>query len=145
MSKDDTSSSIPATSSRNLRVLLVDDQDDLLLMLNLMFQRKRDYAVETANSGEQAMQKAPDFAPHIVVSDITMPGMDGCELMENLRRLEGETLSPFKSIALSGIDSQDDSVLTSGYDAQLTKPVDFDVLIGKIDELARDVKHSSTD
>lgn len=131
------------TSSRNLRVLLVDDQDDLLLMLDLMFKRKRDYAVETANSGQLAMQKAPTFAPHIVVSDITMPGMDGCELMENLRRLEGETLSPFKSIALSGHDVHDESVLTCGYDAQLTKPVDFEVLIGKIDELARDVKDSA--
>jgi CheY-like chemotaxis protein len=136
------STSDSASSSKlNLRVLLVDDQDDMLTMMNLMFTRHRDYAVEIANSGEQAMQKAPAFSPHVVVSDISMPDMDGCELMEKLRGLEGAQLSPFKSIALSGYDvGHDARVLTAGYDAQLTKPVDFDVLFGTIDQLARDME-----
>ena len=141
MSSDDTSTAKLKTSSGNLRVLLVDDQDDLLLMLNMMFRRRQDYSVETANSGAQAMEKASDFAPHVVVSDIGMPDMDGCELMENLRNLEGEKLSPFKAIALSGYDvGHDVRVMSSGYDAQLTKPVDFEVLLGTIDQLAGDVK-----
>jgi CheY-like chemotaxis protein len=138
----------PAMSSANpnLRVLLVDDQDDLLMMMNLMFRRRGAYAVETANSGAQAMQKASDFAPHVVVSDIGMPDMDGCELMERLRRLEGEQLSPFKSIALSGYDAGHDTrIRTAGYDAQLTKPVDFDVLFGTIDQLAGDMQDSVCD
>src|SRR6476620_10429200 len=104
-------------TTNGLRVLLVDDQDDLLQVMHILLQRRRGYQVETAQSGHQAMQKAPDFAPHVVVSDITMPGMDGCELMQNLRRLEGEEISPFRAIALSGYDTLNDSRFTQcGYD-----------------------------
>lgn len=125
----------------NLRVLLVDDHDDLLLMMNLMFKRKRGYTVETAQSGHQAMQKASDFSPHIVISDITMPGMNGIELMENLRKLEDKKLSPFKAIALSGYEADYDTrVLDCGYDAHLTKPVDFEVLVQTIDLMALGMK-----
>jgi CheY-like chemotaxis protein len=132
-------------AAANLRVLLVDDQDDLLQVMNILLQRRRGYEVETAQSGDQAMQKAPDFAPHVVVSDITMPGRDGCELMRNLRSLEGGELSPFRSIALSGYDTSNDPQLTQcGYDAHLTKPVDFDQLLNMIDELATDVRKPTT-
>jgi CheY-like chemotaxis protein len=142
---DDTNiprSETPAQKSvpPSVRVLLVDDQDDLLTVMHLMLQRKSGYTVETAQSGRQAIEKAPNFSPHVVVSDLTMPGMDGVELMENLRKLEGGKLSPFKAIALSGYDSlQDDRVLGCGYDAHLTKPVDFEVLIQTIDRMALDM------
>jgi CheY-like chemotaxis protein len=139
--KDETSTTGESTSRPSLRVLLVDDQDDLLQVMHLLLQRKGGYLVETALSGPQAMEKAPEFAPHIVVSDITMPGMDGCELMQKLRRMEGETLSRFKSIALSGYDVRNnEQLLDCGYDAHLTKPVDFDVLLHTITELANDIQ-----
>jgi CheY-like chemotaxis protein len=70
--------------SSSLRVLLVDDQPDLLSMLDLMMKRRK-YAVKTAQSGDEALQLAPDFAPHVVISDIGMPGMDGYQLMTHLR------------------------------------------------------------
>ncbi len=125
--------------SSSLRVLIVDDHPDLLLMLDLMMQR-RQYAVKTADSGDQAMLLAPDFCPHIVVSDIGMPGMDGYQLMQNLRAKDG--LAPFKSIALSGYDSQteDGRARDAGYDAHLTKPIEFDQLFEMIEGLAREVR-----
>jgi CheY-like chemotaxis protein len=133
--------STSSTAPSNLRVLLVDDQDDLLMMMNLMLKRRGEYTIETATSGAQAIEKASNFAPHVVISDIGMPEMDGCELMEVLRRLEGAKLSPFKSIALSGYDTIHESrVLSSGYDAHLTKPVDFDQLLGLITQMASDIK-----
>lgn len=127
-------------SPADLRVLLVEDQDDLLMMMNLMLKKRSEFTIEIASSGAQAMEKAHHFAPHVVISDIGMPEMDGCELMENLRRLEGEKISPFKAIALSGYDiAQEDRVLASGYDAHLTKPVDFDQLLGLISKMGLDV------
>ena len=77
-----TDSNVSAPDS--LRVLVVDDHPDLLSMLDLMMQR-RQYAVRTALSASEALQLASDFAPHVIVSDIGMPGMDGYEMMEALR------------------------------------------------------------
>ena len=128
--------------SPSLRVLIVDDHPDLLTMLDLMMQR-RQYAVKTAQSGDQAMQLAPDFSPHVVVSDLGMPGMDGYQLMQNLRAQDG--LAPFKSIALSGYDAQteDGRARDAGYDAHLTKPIEFEQLFEMIESLAGEMKNGA--
>ena len=144
---DDPGTSALPLAPQNLRILLVDDQNDLLEVFNLMLQRRFGYAVETAQSGQQAMEKAIDFSPHLVISDIGMPDMDGIELMENLRRLEGNQLSPFKAIALSGYDlNEDDRVFSCGYDAHFTKPVDFENLFIMLEQMALEMKaaHSKT-
>lgn len=122
----------------SLRVLIVDDHADLLTMLDLMMQR-RQYAVKTARSGDQALQLAPEFCPHVVISDIGMPGMDGYQLMQNLRA--NIDLAPFKSIALSGYDEQneDGRARQAGYDAHVTKPIEFEQLFEIIEDLAREM------
>lgn len=119
----------------SLRVLIVDDHADLLTMLNLMMQQ-RQYAVKTACSGDQALQLAPDFCPHVVISDIGMPGMDGYQLMQNLRA--NSDIAPFKSIALSGFDAHTEQARAreAGYDVHLAKPIEFEQLFDIIEELA---------
>ena len=122
-----------------LRILLVDDHEDVLMMLGLVMKR-RSYRVATANTAHQALAVMESFAPHVVVSDITLPEMDGCEMMTTLRAMD--QLTPFRSIALTGHDfsQEQDRLRDAGYDAHLTKPVDFDVLFGLIDQLAGTVK-----
>jgi len=117
----------------------VDDHPDLLTMLDLMMQ-SRQYAVKTAQSGDQAMRLASDFCPHIVISDIGMPGMDGYQLMQNLRAADG--LTPFKSIALSGYDiyTEEGRAREAGYDAHLTKPIEFEQLFEMIAGWAREIR-----
>ncbi len=124
----------PAASSA-LRVLVVDDHPDLLLMLDLMMQRRK-YAVQTAQSGAEALEIAREFSPHVVVSDIGMPEMDGYQMMRTMRERDG--LGPFKSIALTGYDHQmeGDSAQNAGFDAQLTKPIEFEQLFEMIERLA---------
>lgn len=128
-------------SGAGLRVLLVDDHDDVLMMLGLVMKR-RSYSVATANTAFEALEVIESFAPHVVVSDITLPEMDGCEMMTTLRAME--QLTPFRSIALTGYDfsHEEDRLRDAGYDAHLTKPVDFDLLFGLIDQLAGTVKEA---
>jgi len=120
-----------------VRVLLVDDQEDILRVMQLILSRCESYCVETAASGSLALEKAETFAPDVVISDISMPEMDGCELMMQLR--EKSTLNPFKSIALSGYGGdQEKMTLAAGYDVHLVKPVDYDNLATIIDQLAQE-------
>ncbi len=121
-----------------LRVLFVDDQADLRLMMQVALKR-RSYVVEIAGKARDALQIAPDFKPHIVVSDIGMPGMNGHEMMRELR---GDTrLQPFKAVALTGYSSDDDrdSALASGFDHCLVKPIDIEFLFSTIEKLALDL------
>lgn len=125
-----------AAQSRPLRVLLVDDHEDLLTMLRLVLSR-RGYDVTTASSGAEAINLAGTFAPHIVVSDLGMPGMNGLEMMKRLRGMD--ELAAFKAIALSGFGDQKDtdSSLSVGFDAHFAKPVDFNHLCETIEHLTK--------
>jgi CheY-like chemotaxis protein len=118
----------------SVRVLVVDDHADMLGMMQLMMARQS-YTVETANSGKRALEIAPEMCPHVVVSDIGMPEMDGLELMRAMR--SDSRLVPFKSIALTGFGLPCDKAEArdAGFDVCLTKPVDFNCLFERIDDL----------
>jgi CheY-like chemotaxis protein len=120
-----------------IRVLLVDDQEDVLRVMQLILARCENYCVETAATGHLALEKAETFAPDVVISDISMPEMDGCELMTQLRKKS--SLNSFKSIALSGYGGDHEkATLAAGYDVHLVKPVDYDNLTKIIDQLAQE-------
>ncbi len=138
--------SIPTTNQadnnaalKSLRVLLVDDHDDARTMMSLMLTRRHGFSVETAASGFQALEKAREFSPHIVISDITMPGMDGFEMMT---KMKAKDFAPFKAIALSGLDFKSEKA-DSNYDVHLTKPIDFDELFATIERLIEEDKQNS--
>ncbi len=126
---------LPASPGASLRVLFVDDQPDMRLMMRVMMQR-RCYEVETAAKARDALQIAPNFKPHVVISDIGMPEMNGLEMMRELR--DNDQMSPFKAVALSGYDTSDDIEMAraAGFDKCFAKPIDPDYLFAQIEKLA---------
>ena len=122
----------------SLRVLFVDDQADMRLMMQVMMQR-RSYQVETAGKAHEALAIAPDFKPHVVVSDIGMPGMNGFEMMRELR--DNDQMSPFKAVALTGYDTTDNQqqAREAGFDQCFVKPIDPDYLFAQIEKLVLDL------
>jgi DNA-binding response OmpR family regulator len=69
------------------RVLIVDDQDALRAMLARMVERAGFEPIE-AKDGEEAIERFTTFAPIVVVSDITMPRMDGLALLERIKKID---------------------------------------------------------
>lgn len=106
------------------RVLVVDDQPDMVDMMQLMLSR-RGYCVATASAAHRAIEIALDFQPDLIISDIGMPGMDGCAMMRALR-IE-KKLPPFKAIALTGfgLPTDQEHARDAGFDFCLVKPLDF--------------------
>jgi len=66
------------------RILIVDDDTDLLEMLRLAL-RPLGYTVYTATTGEAAIEKAQRLRPDSIVLDLLLPGMNGYEVCEHLR------------------------------------------------------------
>ena len=74
------------TDQRPIRVLLVDDEPDLLLLLGTRFDLEPDLqVVATASNGTEAVEVAHRLAPDLVVMDLLMPGTDGFEAIARLR------------------------------------------------------------
>jgi two-component system KDP operon response regulator KdpE len=110
------------------RVLVVDDEPGLrrALAINL---RARNYAVDVAASGSEALEAAGRNPPEVVVLDLGLPDMDGVEVIEGLR---GWSRAPI--IVLSARGTQQDKVvaLDAGADDYVTKPFGMDELLARL-------------
>ena len=85
--------------------------------------------VITANSGEEALEVAARSDFDVVVSDISMPGMDGFDFVRRLRSLPDK--ENVRVIALTGYGRQEDveQARSEGFVAHLTKPLDVESLM----------------
>ncbi|MEV5826243.1 response regulator [Spirillospora sp. NPDC052242] len=115
------------------RVLVVDDSPQILTTLRLNL-RARDYEVEVAADGGQALVRAADWRPDLVVLDLGLPDLDGVEVIRGLR---GWTQVPI--IVLSGRSGSGDKVeaLDAGADDYVTKPFGLDELLARIRAITR--------
>ena len=71
-------------------ILLIDDEADILRVLSMSL-RADGYEVATAESGEEGIAQCLQLQPDIVITDIKMPGMDGIEVLKEVKRLSDET------------------------------------------------------
>lgn len=115
------------------RVLVVDDERHIRRSLQVSLE-SRGYAVETAETGEQALMVLTNRLPDIAVVDLVMPGMDGVELT---RRLRQRSTLPIIVLSAIGEERRKVEVLEIGADDYVTKPFGTDELLARIRALLR--------
>ncbi|MBA2676295.1 ATP-binding protein [Ramlibacter sp.] len=117
------------------RVLLVDDNRDALQTMELLL-GMHGFVVAAASSPAEALAKAPDFDADVFVLDIGLPGLDGYELAQELRKHGGARASQARFIALTGYGQPGDKAKAraSGFHTHLTKPIDLAQLVRAIVE-----------
>src|SRR5947209_3402192 len=111
-----------------LPILVVDDSVETVELLQMLFTR-RGYDVTGACSASEAVERAREKAPGLIISDISMPGVDGYTLLAELRRMPG--LERVPAIALTGhaMDEDRARALAAGFAVHIAKPVDPDELL----------------
>jgi PAS domain S-box-containing protein len=107
-----------------MRVLIVDDSADTVEMLRQLFEMDG-ALVATANGGAKALEIAAEQDFDVVLSDISMPGMDGFEFVKRLRKIERQKDVPV--IALTGFGRAEDvdRARAEGFLSHVTKPIDM--------------------
>lgn len=113
-----------------LRLLVVNDDHQFLNYLAELFLGYAGKIIfKTAKDGFQAGWKIQDFSPHVVLLDLTMPGIDGLEIIQ---RLKGDPVTrAVQVIAITGLCSKDTQkrILSAGAETCLTKPIDSPLLL----------------
>src|SRR5437762_2802763 len=89
-----------------LHVLLVDDNEDARVILGL-FLEDCGATVTTARNAGDALAAVNEVRAHIIISDLSMPGMDGVELLTRIRSLPAERESRTPAIAFSGYNTRE--------------------------------------
>ena len=107
------------TAEKN-RILVVDDDKINLLYLNNLL--GPEYTLYIARSGEEAIKLACDYIPDLILLDIIMPGMNGYEVLEVLKKTDNTKDIPV--IFITGLSSNEDEVkgLALGADDYIVKP-----------------------
>ena len=108
------------------RVLIVEDDTDAAETLAVMLHRWG-HEVQVAHDGLEAIEAAQAYRPDAVLVDIRLPGMDGYEVAERLRRQPGPEPALIVAITGEAVDSEWPGG-GSEFDRLLTKPVDPKVL-----------------
>jgi CheY-like chemotaxis protein len=116
-----------ATDGVSRRILVVDDNHDAARSLSVLLELSG-HVTKLAHDGQEAVQKAADFSPEVILLDIGLPKLSGYDVCKTIRR--GTANGQPMIIALTGWGQDDDRARTreAGFDAHLVKPVDIGML-----------------
>lgn len=119
------------------RILLVDDEQDILEFISYNLE-KEGYEIATASNGFDAIEKALEFKPDLIILDIMMPKIDGIETCYKLRALEDLPKNVVIAfLTARGEDYTQVAALESGADDFIIKPIKPRVLVSKVQSLLR--------
>ncbi len=118
------------------KVLLVDDEQDILDLLKYNLEREG-YTVITALNGKDAIKQAKAQRPDLIVLDIMMPGMDGVEVCMQLRQLPEFKSTVITFLTARGEDYSQIAGFEAGADDYITKPVRPRVFVSKVKALLK--------
>lgn len=107
------------------KLLIVDDEKDIVIYLSRQF-TKRGYEVETALSGEEAIEKVKEFQPKLMLLDVRMPGMGGVETLKQAKKID-PGLAVVMVTAVKEKDIAKEAMKLGAHD-YVTKPIDFNYL-----------------
>ncbi len=126
-------------SNINHHILLVDDEVDVLEFLSYNL-RREGFTVSTASNGKDAIEKAREVKPHLIILDVMMPEMDGIATCEEIRQIPvlKNTLVIF--LTARGEDYSQIAGFDAGADDYVAKPIKPKVLISRVKALLRRFK-----
>lgn len=107
------------------RLLLVDDETDIREILSI-YLADAGYAVQTAANGVEALEQFRRLRPPLVITDIKMPGIDGIDLLREIKKEESGT----EVIMITGHGDLDLAIKSLKFEATdfITKPINHDIL-----------------
>jgi two-component system KDP operon response regulator KdpE len=119
---------VGAKTARPSRVLLVDDEPQIRRVLRLALTAQA-FDVRVAADGESALDTFRDWRPDLVITDLSMPGIDGIELC---RRIRAQAAVPIIVLSVKGEEPTKVAALDAGADDYVTKPFGIDELLARV-------------
>ncbi|RYD55215.1 MAG: response regulator transcription factor [Sphingobacteriales bacterium] len=121
------------------KILIVDDEPDIVEFISYSLKSKG-YAIATAGDGVEAIRKAKDFRPDLILLDVMMPNKDGIQTIKELRQIpDFEQTAIIFLTALSDEKSEIEGLKT-GADDYIAKPIKPELLATRISAALRRFK-----
>ena len=129
---------LPAPSGG--RILLAEDNEvNIMAIKNYLLHNG--YEVVVAHNGREALERANELPPDVILMDIQMPEMDGLEAMRRLRALPDYAMTPIIALTALAMPGDRERCLAAGASEYMTKPVSLKGLLALIQRLQSLVAH----
>jgi CheY-like chemotaxis protein len=116
------------------KIAVVEDNPDNRMLVEAILEDE--YEISEYETGIEAVEGLPDNVPDLVLLDISLPGMDGTEVLQWIRSQSEFVDLPVIALTAHAMSGDREKYLVLGFDDYVTKPiVDEDVLIGAIERL----------
>ncbi len=127
--------------SEKHRILIVDDEPQITRVLRTSL-TSHGYSVRSAADGESALETYGDWHPDLVITDLSIPNLNGIELCRRLRKLSAV---PIVVLSVKGEEKTKVEALDAGADDYVTKPFGMDELLARIRAALRRTSETQTD
>ncbi|MGN6270757.1 MAG: response regulator [Sphingomonas sp.] len=122
------------------RVLVVEDNElNLKLFCDLL--RAHEFAAEPVRDGRDALSRARDFDPELIIMDIQMPHVSGFELIEALKSDESLRRIPIMAVTAYAGREDEDRIRAAGADAYVSKPISLARFVQEVSALLPEAVH----
>ncbi len=116
------------------KVLLVEDNPQNRYLITFLLE-KSGYEVVIAEDGEEAVEAVPQHRPDVILMDVQLPKIDGYEATRRIKSDERFSAIPVLALTAHSMKGDRAKALEAGCDDYITKPVDIDVLLRRIEEV----------
>jgi two-component system, OmpR family, response regulator VanR len=117
----------------DIKILVVEDDEHILNAIRI-FLMDAGYTVDTASDGEEALELYYEKRQHLVILDILLPGMDGLELLKEIRLMSDV---PILMMTALGDDRYQLNAFSNEADDYITKPFSMQILLKRVEALLR--------
>ena len=117
------------------KILYVEDNEDNAAMLTTWLELEGDFEVIVATDGARGVELAAREAPHLVLMDLYLPGMDGFEATRLIKASSASRGVPIIALSAHALEDDRAKAYAAGCDDFETKPIDFPRLIAKMRRL----------
>lgn len=129
------------TVKSGLQVLVVDDEKQIRRFLKISLET-HGYQVQETATGQEALTKAAQLRPDLIILDLGLPDLDGIEVLRQLREW---THTPVIVLSVRDADAEKVAALDAGADDYLTKPFSTDELLARLRVAMRHVQPEAND
>ncbi len=129
---------------KNSKILLVDDEEDILEFLSYNL-KKEGFRIDTANNGISALKKLEKLKPDLIILDVMMPEMDGIEVCEKIREKE-----KFEDVLILFLTARSEEYselagFSAGADDYITKPIKPKLLVSRVNAILKRKRKKTND
>jgi len=120
------------------KILVVDDEPDMLKLLSMILREKTSYEVTATNNPLEAVELAKKGVFDLIISDLKMPGLDGMEIIDAVRRVD-EDIPIIIMTAYGTVESASEAIKKGGFDF-ITKPFRKEQILFTVDKALKWLK-----